>query len=149
MKTRDGFVSNSSSSSFIVVGDGERLDSLENRLEHGVLNVGHGQPGETEFGWGPDTIRGIDSRLNLAFILARDYLRDGEQQDALMKIDRAIQRRHPEYLYTVQDWEDEFSYADHQSADQMVWELFGDDEGRLFNFLFCHDSYIELDNDNH
>jgi hypothetical protein len=149
MKTREGFVSNSSSSSFIIIGDLVELDSLENRLEHGVLNVGHGQPGETEFGWGPDTVRGLDSRLNLAFILARDYREGGAQQDALMKIDRAIQRRHPEYLYTVQDWEGEWSYADHQSAVDIADELFGDDEEPLFRFLFSKRSYIELDNDNH
>ena len=70
MKVRAGFVSNSSSSSFIVIASGTHeplgcpSESALPRLG-GILELG--RAGSAEFGWGPDTFNDSFSKINFAF----------------------------------------------------------------------------------
>ena len=139
MKTRNGFVSNSSSSSFVIIAEGGHKELTPPWAMGQVLRLGD-TVGTTEFGWGPDTVRGVGSRLNLAWILSEE---DGDRRHELL---RAIMDEYP----TVQDVEfhSTYAYVDHQSLDHMSDEVFRSDDS-LRSFLFYRDSEIHLDNDNH
>jgi hypothetical protein len=65
MKKRSSFVSNSSSASFIIIGSGkiEKPDIIDS-----VLRVPGDLGGETEFGWGPEDVSDIGSRINFAYL---------------------------------------------------------------------------------
>ena len=142
MKIRTGFVSNSSSSSFVVVGDSKTYDKLDAQIEYGVLNTG-GEYGNDEFGWQEETYNDIGSRLNLCMLLARNHTNDPDAYND--RILAAVKQIYPEVEYLIFESD---GYADHQSADDMFGEIFASDES-LFNFIFCTDSYITTDNDNH
>lgn len=69
MKYRVGFVSNSSSSSFVVIG--EKLidkEHMKNYYTDGIWNSYSG--GETKFGWGPEDYGYVHDRVNFAFLQA-------------------------------------------------------------------------------
>lgn len=136
MKIRSGFVSNSSSSSFIVIGygDEESLNSCSDVLKLGPL-------GETEFGWGPKTITDMHSRINFAKIQAEGNLKWEDMLESVIKKNAKCKSI---------EWDlGEWYYIDHQSAacEDANIEMF-DSEDDLRRFLFCEDSRIELDNDN-
>lgn len=150
MKTRLGFVSNSSSSSFVVIGNSSLVIPKFETEEYCF-----GQKGETEFGWGPDDIYDFYSRVNFA------YLQCVKNCHSKWCCDDEPEISH-------QDWHDMLinvlkentglkeitfdveGYIDHQSsaAEDRNTEIF-DDKETLAQFLFDGDSYIHLDNDNH
>lgn len=139
MKQRLGFVSNSSSSSFVVIGSGDcsnGIKRVKSRIEDGIIIFG--REGETEFGWGPDTITDIFSRFNFAKLQA---IRS-EWSEMLEKVIKDVTGC-DSIMWDVD------GYIDHQSAacEGSNIEIF-DNEDTLKNFLFCEDSMIELDNDN-
>jgi hypothetical protein len=149
MKSRQGFISNSSSSSFIVIGD-TGVNSVLNPLyyQDGVLHLGS-ELGETEFGWGPDSLNDIGSRINLCFCAAM-YARDPEQ--ARQRIYDVLFNWIPD-LYKVEGAPtmEEYNngdhwYIDHQSVEEMS-KMF-DDDRQLARFIFDQGSRIELNNDN-
>lgn len=136
MKRRTGFVSNSSSSSFIVIGDGEII-TPETRDK--TLKVPEDLGGETEFGWGPATHTDIGSRINFSY-LQTEY--DGKNQEMLENVIK-------EHLNVdTIEWSVD-GYIDHQSSahEGENLEMF-ESEDILKKFLFASDSLIEEDNDN-
>lgn len=152
MKTRHGLVSNSSSSSFIVI-DARAGHTFP---PYTTLTV-DGNLGETEFGWGPDECHGFGSRVIFAYLQTL-YMRDNNPDLAnhWFNLLEACVRKHTgaahifwnvsrEYREEGMTW----GYIDHQSnaAEQANMEMF-DSEDALRDFLFGAGSKIVLDNDN-
>ncbi len=156
MKIRSGFVSNSSSSSFIIISgccDQTELEFHKNivKANEGKLVV-DGTRGTCEFGWENDCYTDFYSKLNFAY-LQYLYVRDehpewlGMLEDVLgdelgvMDIDWVLQ--------TDKYNEPGYAYIDHQSAsiEDSNTEMF-DSVNNLRAFLFSKDSYIQGGNDN-
>ena len=140
MKTRLGFVSNSSSSSFIIVGYEKNNDTLDHYTP---------DAGEYEFGWGPDTAQDIHSRINWMMITAGD---DESKIDMIKDIIKKHQKEDSEEgfnridkLVNSEDYSD-FAYIDHQSFGEGA-ELFSN-ENELERFIMNSGSYIKIGNDN-
>ena len=139
MKKRIGFVSNSSSSSFIVIGTGKDESYIvKQAAAEGYIIFG--SQGETEFGWGPAVITDVFSRINFARIQAENKPEWQEMLDDVIR---------QETDCDAICWEVD-GYIDHQSAahEGENIEMF-DSKDMLRRFLFCSDSFIQLDNDNH
>lgn len=152
MKIRNGFVSNSSSSSFIVIGNSDSFDSLPNEDKEKTLVAG--KLGTTEFGWEPNRHKDIYSRINFCYLqilIAKRY--NEEAADTWLKMLESCIKENS--TYTEIEWkisEDYdskyFGYIDHQSAYPTNTEMFGN-KGFLYRFIFDKKSYVQTDNDNH
>jgi hypothetical protein len=154
MKIRNGFVSNSSSSSFVVIGTSAlsipgRLSSREfNSADE--LNVPEDFGGNTEFGWDEIQYDDFGSRLNFAYLQTEHR---PEWLELLEDILREI------YKVKTINWNITTSYdkipgkvwgyIDHQShADEGKNTEIFNSRHDLVHFLFAEDSYIQGDNDN-
>lgn len=146
MKVRMGFVSNSSSSSFVVIGDGENLVSVE-------LNEGRWEDlrdcGTTEFGWEVEYHRTVYDRVNFAYLQAL-YVNNTEWIEML---DQVIMEHTGATAVDSGFFRSEYGveggYIDHQScsSDDENTEMFESKEV-LKNFLFDKASYVKTQNDN-
>jgi hypothetical protein len=159
MKLRNGFVSNSSSSSFVITDASEGYISLD---EFGDTLHAY-DIGEIEFGWGPEKIEDVGSRINWAYLQSR-YANPEEEDPLLEKASVAVygvRNKHLEMLEEVIkenssikeiDWRCVFEDGsiDHQSsaAEGENMEIF-ESKQALKDFIFGKGSYIQLDNDNH
>ena len=141
MKIRNGFVSNSSSSSFIVIGNKPITNVKLN--ENFVI----GKYGECEFGWEFIKYDDMDSRINFAYLQARHK---EEWMIMLYDVLRKYGAVNIECILS-DDWNSggRWAYIDHQSAacEGMNTEMFDNDES-LEQFLFANNSYIQGGNDN-
>lgn len=159
MKTRLGFVSNSSSSSFIVIsnsGDLERFNLhhfVWEKYSDNTLLIGIS--GETEFGWQHEEYNDIDSKINFAWIQAK-YLEEcgkAEPMEMLLRVLKEYTGANEIKSVMSLAWNDEsgkkHAYIDHQSAasEGANTEMF-DGENSLKAFLFNPRSYIRNGNDN-
>ena len=145
MKIRTGFVSNSSSSSFIIIDASEGYCDFEGPLSFGNI-------GTTEFGWGPEIVKDVHSRINFAYLQAR-YSKDRLKMLEKVIHDHSGLKEKITWNITDECWPKDkkvWGYIDHQSAasEGVNLEMF-EDEKALKDFLFGEGSKIVLDNDNH
>lgn len=142
MKMRNGFVSNSSSSSFIVISDGPIFTGP---ISSDLII---GEDGHCEFGWEFERWYDFESKLNFAYLQSQH---NNEWRQMLLKVLRdrgAINISSclsEDYGRDGKKW----AYIDHQSSawEGMNTEMF-DSEEQLIKFLFCPQSYIQGGNDN-
>ena len=146
MKIRAGFVSNSSSSSFIVVGLKTDYDysDYEYNLSSGVC----------EFGWGPERLFDITSRINWVMVLAKTE----EDFNLIERVLKSVLKK-KQYKKDFNFFKDRllnhdgklndytYAYIDHQS--KCDTENLFKDENKMKAFIFNEDSFIQLDNDNY
>lgn len=144
MKIRSGFVSNSSSSSFIVIDKRGAFQKLDIQGSWVV----DGSQGETEFGWSSNTYFDIYSKINFAYMQAL-YI---ENDDWIEMLEDVIKENSE---VTDIDWVlntdnvGVFAYIDHQSAsyEGENIEMF-DSKEDLTWFIFGPNSEIVTGNDN-
>ena len=144
-KTRRGFISNSSSSSFIVIGDNINIPFFDEQ----ILRIPESFEGTDEFGWSIDDHTDIGSRINFAYMQAK--LTDNENYLEMLAdvLKTQFEIDYIEYALDVDDWESEHhGYIDHQSVGGNNIRMFESEE-TLIRFIFGEDSYIHTDNDNH
>lgn len=151
MKIRTGFVSNSSSSSFIVISNSGKYERLAFPLEDGVLVVG--ENGTTEFGWDNIKYPSVYDRINFSFIQS-DYGKDFNRCQMLEEVLRENIKGLTKIVWNISPdcspkdgkvW----GYIDHQSSrsEGQNMEMFETKE-TLKNFIFGQGSYIQGGNDN-
>ena len=167
MKTRMFFVSNSSSSSFVIIGNKTPTKREVNAWDGLYINA---KLAKGEFGWGPERITRWEERLAFAYIQAvyskndkwiamfDTVVREYTGADKIIYPYKVVSdNEHPvKYnnvaeltLPTINEYGSTW-YIDHQSSaiEDKNTEIFND-EDTLARFIFSDDSYIQLDNDNH
>lgn len=156
MKTRNGFVSNSSSSSFVIIGTGDiHVPDDESFInEDNVFVISSKNGGKQQFGWEEEVSKHFEDRLNFAAIQARDSKEKygNKYTDMLRKVicDAFGTKDIKIMLSDDYDAGSEWAYIDHQSSiiEEKNMEIF-DSEDSLYHFLFSNNSEIHTDNDNH
>jgi hypothetical protein len=156
LKIRLGFVSNSSSSSFIVIGWGNI--HIPTQYE-GEIFVVDDNLGKVEYGWENEKSIFFGDRVCFAYIQAMylDGFSDNPPEDTphidmLNKILMENIKCLGIDMRLTLSWRENgltTAYIDHQSAaiEGENIEMF-DSEEDLFNFLFSDNSYIQTGNDN-
>lgn len=150
MRIRTDFITNSSSTSFVVI-DSKHGHFFPN-FESSVLVV-DSTLGETEFGWGPEIIRDLGSKINFAYIQT-NY---GKNEEWLNMLADVITENTniKTIVWNITDEYDSkdgksWGYIDHQSSahEGENTEIF-DSKDVLKDFIFGRKSCIVLDNDNY
>ena len=172
MKIRYGFVSNSSSSSFIVVSKNKYKIPTKEELGLSPLTTFFAIPdslgGNTEFGWGPDKFDTFADRLNWAAIGAVIKVSDVDS-DCHWYVNSYYDRLKPskawknklikvlkkdfgfaEVSINFSDKDSDIGYIDHQSApcdSPQNFEFFRTEKA-LRNWLYNNENVICCQNDN-
>jgi hypothetical protein len=140
MKIRVGFVSNSSSTSFVIIGHSGILEIPSSNNERICVS------GLYEFGWSGCT-RHTNGRIAFAWMQAQYQKRD----DWVTMIKQTVKAvTGLELVCLVDPFADycvsSYSYIDHQSIGESN-EIFSSTD-ELKAFLFDKESYIKMGNDN-
>ena len=154
MKCRYGFVSNSSSTSYVVIGN-----SIDVTKEYdGCLYV-IGENGEYKFGWDWKDYIGYDTLINFAYLQTLETKDKELAQHRYEMLERVINKYlgatqismkiTNEYMDCDADCKMETGYIDHASSacENENIEIFENDE-ILAKFLFGKDSMVVGRNDN-
>lgn len=157
MKFRNGFVSNSSSSSFIVIDAPSYLPFCSDE-EHLVIDRDFGT---YEFGWGPEDVKDMGARVIFSYVQATETK---VELDPLLEQALTVTRKDHNLLLDMLEevikensnvktieWDlSDDAYIDHQSHgnEGFNMEMF-ESKQSLKDFIFGSKSYIHLDNDNH
>lgn len=135
MKYREGFVSNSSSTSFVIIGNSGEM------YKPSKLIVGDGW----EFGWTFETFRGAEAMCAFALMQAV-YQGNKEWEQMVYDVVREYTGSELEFDNINNKFDFDGSYIDHQSIGDSN-EIFASKE-TLKKFIFDMDSYVEMGNDN-
>ncbi len=144
MKIRTGFISNSSSSSFVIIDASTGYVDFNSSLSFGF-------EGRTEFGWGPEVLRDVHSKINFAYLQA---IKNPKNIKMLEEVIHKYTGSNKEIVWNITDEYDcknkVYGYVDHASSAEegKNLEIFKNKKA-LKDFLFGHKSKIILDNDNH
>lgn len=148
MKERAGFVSNSSSSSFIVVyDDAYDVDSMfkkfKNYYERYVTDDNEFVYTPTfEFGWQQEDYNAMSIKFDWV-MLTWGYM--GFQEAHKEMIERLLRNAFGRGIYLMKyNMDGICGYIDHQSIDDIVFSSYS----YMEDFILCSHSYIHNDNDN-
>lgn len=149
MKIRIDFVTNSSSSSYIVISHNEKDVKIPN-LSGCQLKIG--EIGDTEFGWDETWYGGFHTRLNFAMLIAEYFKEQHPEWVAMLyqmvKINTKCESIENIIVDDCTPPRDKiWGYIDHQSVDMDNADMFSSQEN-LFSFLFNEKSGIQGGNDN-
>lgn len=147
MKIRVGFVSNSSSSSFVVIDSSGNYDSYSCTGQE----LTEGFDGRTEFGWDGGFVGGVPTRINFAYLQTvydKSHPEWLEMLNEVLKEELGLENIN--YNINTDFATDRWGYIDHQSCsgEGSNTEIF-ESKKHLKDFIFGKGSRIFLDNDNH
>lgn len=134
MKTRVGFVSNSSSTSFVVIGNGSNMSVSKHQI---VIDDVY------EFGWEHTRTIYVSGRIAFAWMQAQ-YQGNDTWLNWIKEIVKEVTGH--ELICKIDVNNSYESYIDHQSIG-MSNEIF-ESKDSLKRFMFDNDSYVEMGNDN-
>jgi len=161
MKLRTDFVTNSSSSSFVAIANGGKLNQLKAFVdkvraeckdgavpyvaglfdEDGDFGIGRG---ETEFGWEQCVHNDVDSKLNYLLIQCGHC----GCTDRIEQIKRVFADYTGVELDTSFLIDKDMGELDHQSVSPEIVDVVFTNDGTLRSFLFNDDSVVIQGNDN-
>lgn len=160
MKIQQGFVSNSSSSSFIVISDKGNEENL--KLPDWCENITPFVKGKRTFGWENEKCNDFFTKLNWVILQLRNKYTDfdyknleysyyeKEYKEEYEKIKKIIlEKCNLNLVYIpLKEMKDIEAYIDHQSTFPENENNLPETKNDLENFLFNEESYIQGGNDN-